>query len=482
MLPHLLDDSTPARSTGRLRDEWGPMIRLSLPVILAELGWMAMGVVDTAMVGGLGPEAIGAVSIGGNLHFAVAIFGLGVLYGLDPLVSQAFGSGRMEEGRRSLIQGLYLSALMTPILMAIQYGLADRLPALGVSPAVATIAGPYMKAMAWGTLPLLVLGAFRRYLQAVNAVRPIFWTAVSANLVNWGANWLLIRGHWGLPAMGVEGSGWSTTLARVYMAAAMAGAAVLLERKDVRAFWRVPLGVDWGRMARLVRLGLPAATQITLEVGVFATATVLAGRLPAESLAAHQIALNVASVMFMIPLGISSAGAVRVGHAIGRRDPRGAASSGWAAIALGVGVMAASGLTLILIPRALASGFTEDAETLAMAATLLRVAACFQLFDGFQVVTTGVLRGAGDTRTAMVVGLVAHWGIGLPVGAWLGLGRGWGVLGLWIGLSVGLIAAAVVLLAAWLRLVARLVEGGKLDPSEPPRLALAGGRQASSPR
>ena len=119
-----------------------------------------------------------------------------------------------------------------------------------------------MKAMAWGTLPLLVLGAFRRYLQAVNAVRPIFWTAVSANLVNWGANWLLIRGHWGLPAMGVEGSGWSTTLARVYMAAAMAGAAVLLERKDVRAFWRVPLGVDWGRMARLVRLGLPAATQI----------------------------------------------------------------------------------------------------------------------------------------------------------------------------------------------------------------------------
>ena len=431
------------------------MIRLSVPVILAELGWIAMSVVDTMMVGPLGPEAIGAVSIGAGLHFTSAIFGMGLLFGLDTIVSQAFGGGRLRDGQRGLIQALNLAVGVSIPLTLIQIVLADRLADFGLAPGVGPLTAPYLKAMAWGTLPLLVLTAFRRYLQALNLVRPIMVALVSANLVNWLANWLLIWGKFGLPRLGVEGSGWSTTIARVYMAVFLIAVAVLRERGG-SAFWKGTLGVDRPMLGALIRLGLPAAIQIGLEMGVFAVATMLAGRLSAASLASHQVALNLASVTFMIPLGIASAGSVRVGHAIGRRDPRGAASAGWATIALGVGSMAVCAIVLIAVPRTLASWFTDDPETLAIATRLLRVAACFQLFDGLQVVATGVLRGAGDTRTAMVGGLVAHWGIGLPIGAWLGLGRGWGVVGLWVGLSSGLISASIICLSAWVRKVRRL--------------------------
>ncbi len=452
---------------GGIGAEWRPMIGLAAPVIVAELGWMAMSIVDTIMVGGLGPEAIGAVSVGGTLHFAVVIFGMGLLLGLDALISQAFGARRMEEGRRSLIQAFYLSAIVTPPLVFLQYLVADHLGDFGITAGVVALAGPYMKIMAWSTLPLMIYGSLRRYLQATGAVRSVMVALITANSINWFLNWLLIRGHWGFPSLGVDGSGWSTLWARVYIAIVLAVAAVARERQDPSAFWRVSSGFDPARMARLVALGLPAALQITLEVGVFAVATALAGRLDAASLAAHQIVLSVSSVTFMVPLGLSSAASVRVGHAIGRRDPGGAASAGWAAIGLGVGVMAASGIMLVAVPRGISSIFSTDPTVLAISVRLLLVAACFQLFDGVQVVTTGVLRGAGDTRTPMVAGLVTHWAVGLPIGAWLGLGRGWGVVGLWVGLSSGLITSGVVLLVAWLRLVPRLGKAATLldDPA-----------------
>jgi MATE family multidrug resistance protein len=449
-----------------LRAQWRPTIHLALPVILAEIGWMAMAIVDTFMVGGLGPVAIGAVSVGGMLHFAVVIFGMGLLLGLDTIVSHAFGANKSAEGQRSLIQALWLSLLLTLPMVAIQFLLADHLGDLGITPEVVTLATPYMKSLAWGTLPLLVQGAFRRYLQALGVVRPALVAVLTANVVNWFGNWLLIRGHLGFPALGVDGSGWSTTVSRIYLAGVMIAAAVLRERAFTLPFWRVPRGLDPRRMLALLKLGLPAAIQITLEVGVFAVATTLAGRLSTESLAAHQIVLNLSSLTFMVPLGISSAGSVRVGHAIGRRDRRGAISAGWAAIGLGVGVMAVFGVVLLSFPRGITSIFTDDPVVLAIATRLLVVVACYQLFDGLQVVTTGVLRGAGDTRTAMVTGLVAHWGIGLPIAAWLGLGRGQGVVGLWIGLSIGLCLAGAVLLVAWLRKVRRLRDDPATDREE----------------
>lgn len=439
-----------------VRGEWGPTLHLAVPVIVAELSWMAMGVVDTVMVGSLGPEAIGAVGLGGMLHFVVVVFGIGILVGLDPVVAQAFGGGRLDDARRGLVQGVYLAAIASPPLIGLQYLLAWRIEVLGVGPEVAALAALYMKAMAWSTGSLMVFSAFRHYLQAAGRPRAVTFAMASANVINWLGNWLLIRGHLGFPALGVIGSGWSTLAARVYLMAVVIAATVFLERGRGRTTPPVGLGLEPARFASLVRLGLPAALHFTIEIGAFALATTLAARLGPASLAAHQVVLNVASVTFMVPLGISTAASVRVGHAIGRVDPAGAAAAGWAAIGLGGAAMGLAALVLVAIPRTIAGAFTDDPATLAAATRLLRVAAGFQLFDGLQIATIGALRGLGDTRTAMVANLVAHWGIGLPVGAGLGFALGWGVVGLWLGLSIGLIATALSLLIVWSRRAAVL--------------------------
>ena len=443
------EDAAEARQGVRV--EWVPTLRLAAPVVISELSWMAMGVVDTLMVGGLGPEAIGAVSLGGMLHIAVAIFGYGLLLGMDPIVAQAIGAGRVGEARRGLVQGVYLAVLTTPPMVALQFLLADNVTALGVGPGVAAMTGPYMKAMAWSTGPLLAFSAFRHYLQAAGRARAVTWAMASANLINWLGNWLLIRGHFGLPALGVLGSGWSTLAARIYMATVVAAATAILEAGRSDGAGHFPFGFDPARFARLVRLGLPAALQLTIEIGAFGAATVLAGRLGPASLAAHQVVMNVSATTFMVPLGISAAASVRVGHAVGRGDPIGAAAAGWSAIGIAVAAMGISAVVLLTIPRTIAGAFTDDPATRALATVLLRIAAGFQLFDGLQIASIGALRGLGDTRTAMVANLIAHWGIGLPVGALLGLRLGGGVVGLWLGLSTGLIVTAATLLVAWSR-------------------------------
>jgi len=265
---------------------------------------------------------------------------------------------------------------------------------------------------------------------------------VSANIVNAIGNWHLI------PNYGVEGAGWATTGSRVYMALFLGLVAIWREPALLR---RIPRP-DLNRIRELLRLGLPAAGQILLEVGVFATSTLLAGRFAPEALAAHHILLNIAGTTFMVPLGMSSAGAVAVGHAIGRKDLHAAKQSGWLAIFLGGGFMTVAAIVLLLIPRPLISLFTTNSDVLKIAMPLLSVAAVFQIFDGLQVVTTGVLRGAGDTRTPMLVNLMGHWLLGLPTGYFLAFVLGYGVTGIWWGLSVGLIVVGCVLLFAWSRL------------------------------
>ncbi len=423
------------------------MLALAVPVVGAELGWMAMGIVDTIMVGPLGAEATGAVGLGSNLFIAVAIFGIGVLLGLDTMVSQEHGAGRDDEARRSLAQGVYLALACSPVLMGLIRILIPFLPGWGLLEAVLVRTIPYLEALTWSTAPLLVFAAFRRYLQAIDVVKPITFALVTANLINGFACWALVYGRFGLPELGVEGSGWATCLARVYMMAAALVSFAIWGRGS-RPFQDWP-GIEPGRLWRLIRLGWPAALQLGLEVGVFATATALAGRLDAVSLAAHQIVLNVSSLTFMVPLGIASAGAVRVGQALGRGDARAASTSGWAALVIGAGFMTVSGLSLLVFSRPIVALFTEDPQVVATSIQLFLLAAAFQLFDGIQVVATGILRGAGDTRSSMICNLVAHWGIGLPIGWILAFGMGRGITGLWVGLSIGLTLAGFANLATW---------------------------------
>ena len=442
------------------------MFVLALPVVMAELGWMTMGLVDTLMVGRLGPEAIGAVGIGSSLFMGVCIFAMGLLLGLDTLVAQAFGAGRTNECHRWLRYGVLLAALLSVPVTLVVLALSAALSGWGLHPTVLGLTQPYLDVLAWSIPPLLFYAAFRRYLQGMGIVRPLIVALVLANVLNAFVNWVLIFGRFGAPAMGVRGSAWATVAARVVMATVLL--AVILYR-DPRAFRssgspveRVPHGAPAATgktaspMRQLIGLGLPAASQVTLEVGVFAAATALAGRLAPAALAAHQIAVNLAAFTFMVPLGIASAGAVRVGHAVGRRDPDGAARSGWTAILFGSVFMSCAAAAFLLFPRVLIGAFTRDPAVLAIGVSLLFVGAVFQLFDGIQGVSTGVLRGLGDTRSPMIWNLAGHWFIGLPLGYSLCFVAGLGVVGLWWGLSTGLMICAVALLFVWIRRVATL--------------------------
>ncbi len=435
------------------------MLALAGPVVLAEIGWVTMGIVDTIVVGPLGPSAIGAVGIGSILFLALGIFGMGLLLGLDTLVSHAFGAGRLEECHRWLLHGVTLSLIAAPLLTLVAIGGIFLLPRGGLQPEVLALTVPYLHVIVWSLLPLLLYASFRRYLQALGIVRPITVALVTANVINAAAAWALVYGHLGLPAMGTTGSAVATLVSRIYLAAALFASVVAADRRHRVRLRSVPWRPDRHRLERLVRLGLPAAAQATLEMGVFAAASALAGRLDPVSLASHQIALNLASLTFMVPLGVSSAGAVRVGQAIGRQDPRGAAHAGWMALTIGVGFMSAAALTFALAPRPLIELFSSSQAVFAVARRLLLIAAMFQLFDGLQGVSTGVLRGLGDTRTPMVSNLAGHWLVGLPVGYALCFRWHWGVAGLWTGLSVGLVAIGSTLLLTWQRRIAALAGG-----------------------
>ena len=446
----------------RLRSDIRVTLRLALPLILAEIGWMSMGIVDTIMVGRLpnSAVAIGATGLGQSLYHSLAIFCGGLLLGLDTFVSQAFGREDLEDARHSLVNGFVLACLLTPLLMLSVSLWPPLMQRFGISPELVEPMRPFLRALNWGSLPLLSYFALRRYLQAVNVTHPIMLALISANLVNAFGDWVLIYGHLGFRPMGIEGSGWATCIARLYMVLVLAITLFRVEAKRGLAKWIALLRIDRARMFALLGLGAPAATQILMEIGAFSAATSLCAKLGPLPLAGHEIALNCAAFTYMVPLGISSAAAVRVGQQLGRRDPAGARSAGWSAIVIGAGFMACAGLAFVSMPRWIARLFSPDPTVIRVGATLLLVAAAFQLFDGLQTVATGALRGAGDTRTPMIANFVAYWLIGLPLGYLLGFRVGWGALGIWIGLCIGLMIIGSALIVTWRN---RILSAGTID-------------------
>jgi MATE family multidrug resistance protein len=442
-----------ANWSGELR----AMVALAVPVVLSELGWMAMGVVDTIMVGRLGPLAIGAVALGNAICYTPSIFGVGLMLGLDTLVSQAYGRKDQDECHRWLAQGVYLACIAAvPIMLGIwlaSLGFAH----LGIAAEVSRPASEYLRLLNWGTLPLLLYGATRRYLQGVGQVRVITVTYVLANLVNWFGNWVLIYGKLGFPAMGVEGSAISTAIARVIMAAALLGFAWRYERSRGHPLFRHWAAPQVVRLKQLLRLGAPAAGQILIEVGAWNLATFSAGYLTPVALATHQIVLNYASVTYMVPLGIAAAAAVSVGHAIGAGDRARARRAGWLALGLGTSFMLLAALAFFLWPGPLIELFSRDPRVLAVGPGLLGIVACFEVFDGIQTVSTGALRGLGETQAPMWANLIAYFVLGLPLGFFLCFGLHWGIYGLWIGLTVALVFVALALLVRWKRDARRML-------------------------
>jgi len=441
-----------------LRDELRPTLQLALPLVLAEIGWMSMIIVDTMMVGRLpnSAESIGAVSISSSIFIVFAFFGEGLMIGLDTLVSQAFGAGRREDCHRSLLNGIYLSFALAPFLAIPVWIIPLYFERMGVEHRVAVLGLPYMRTLGVGLLPLLLYFAVRRTLQGMNMVRPIAFALVSANLINLLGNYIFIFGKFGFPALGVTGSGWATAFSRTYLAFVLVVYLLWYDRRHRTDLLKTPVQPDLQRIRRLIALGLPAALQLTAEVSVFAMVASLIARLGAVALASHQIALNTVAFTYMVPLGISSAAAVRVGQAIGRRDPAGARDAGNTAIVLGASFMALMSAALLIFPRIIARIYTRDEIVIHSAITLLAAGAAFQLFDGIQTVATGAMRGSGDTRTPMLCHFSAYWLMGLPLGAWLCFKRHWGALGLWVGLSLALIVIGILLLIFWRRRVRQL--------------------------
>lgn len=434
-----------------IRREFRPMLRLAAPLALTEIGWVTMTMVDTIMVGRLPDSAIaiGAVSLGSTLFYTVGIFGSGIMLGLDTLVSQAYGGQRLEDCHRTLWNALYMAVALTPVLMLVVLGCIPLFPYFGLEKALVAQTAPFLRALVWSTLPLCIYFVLRRYLQAMGIVKPVMFALISANLVNLAGNWVFVYGHLGFRRFGVPGSGWSTCLSRVYMAAVLAAAVVYYDRKRKSRFWRASRRLQVARVRELLRLGLPAASQLLFEIGGFACATFLIGKLGPVPLAGHQIALNVASLTYMVPLGISSAAAVRVGQAVGARDPHGASRAGWTALLLGLSFMSISGLCLLIFSRQIARIYSPDQAVISAGAALMIIAAVFQLFDGTQVTATGALRGAGNTRTAMLANLAGYWFLGLPLGAVLCFKMRLGATGMWIGLCVALMSIGSVLAWAW---------------------------------
>lgn len=426
------------------RDDLRRTVRLAAPVAFVQVGIMAMGMVDIIMVGHVSATALAAAGLGNLYFFGTVMFAMGVLMALDPVIAQAVGAGDDQGVRLGLQRGLFLAAVLTFPASALMLPAGRILHWLSQPPEVIPSAALYDLICAPGIFPFLAFLVFRQTLQAEHRMRPIVFTIILANLLNAGLDWLLIFGHWGLPAGGVTGAAWATTLSRWFMALMMlgtgwSGLAGYLFPIQRRAFALAPL---W----RLLLLGLPIGLQFLIEYGAFAAIGLFMGLLGTEQLAGHQVALNLAAFTFMVPLGVGAAAAVLIGNAIGRHDPAGARRHAGAALICGTTFMVLSAITFIAIPARLAALYTTEAGVLVLAARLIPVAGVFQVFDGLQVVAGGILRGAGDTRMPMMINLVGFWMVMMPLCLFFGFRTSLGAVGLWYGLVAGLGAVALLLL------------------------------------
>ena len=439
-------------TTAEVRD----VARLAGPIVVVQVGLMLMGVVDAAIVGRYSAQGLAAVALG-NVYFnSIVTLGHGTLMALDPLVSQAVGARDQPAIERALQRGLVLCvALSIPLALLLLPGELFFTP-LRQPDDVVPLAAAYARACIPGVLPYLAFIALRQTVQAFSLVRPVVVAVVVANIANVFLDWGMVFGKFGFPAMGPVGSGWATTICRWLMA-------LLLLWGCRHAL--VPFLRHWSRedlapapLWRMMRIGFPIGLQLWIEFTAFSVALLLVGLLGTLPLAGHQIALMLAALTYMVPLGVSAAAAVLVGHAVGRGDVEAARREASAALACGVGFMSVTALVLIGFAPWLARVFTADPGILAVASVLIPIAGVFQVFDGIQGVSSGILRGAGDTRVPMWANLAGYFAVGLPLGAWLGLSSGWGPQGIWWGLVAGL--ASVAALLGWR---VHVIIGGELQ-------------------
>ena len=446
--------SAPPMSLHILWRELRLTFALGIPIILATVGNMMMGVVNTIVVGRVSAEALAGVAAGNALFWPIAMGGLGLMHGLDTVISRASGEKNWRECDQALGQCLLVwlvaSLVMTPLI----YFASDYYALTGARAEVVTHAVPYLKVMSYNYGPLLFFYAFQRYWQAQGVVTVLTVIILLANIVNYFFAVGFVWGSFGFPALGSAGVGYANLLCRLFCDLAILLFSLRLWRTRAAKTGVAIMRRDFFRfrkdlMSRLIRLGLPSSGQITLEIGAFALTTTVVAGLGAEPLAAHQIVLVMASFTYMFPLGLSSASAVRVGSLIGSSRYSEARRAGWIGICAGASIMALFGLAMCLFPSFLLGLFSKEQPVIELGMGIIFLAAIFQVFDGIQVVTTGALRGAGNTKFAFFSNLIGYYAIGLPLGFFLCFTFSWHIRGLWLGLATGLIITAIANTFFW---------------------------------
>jgi multidrug resistance protein, MATE family len=442
----------------RLSLELAETLKLAVPLALTQLGQIAMMTTDLAFIGRLGDGAVAAAALAHTIFFVSFTVGMGLVSAVSPLAAQAYGARNPHRVRRSLRVGLWAAFLISLPVVALPFRGEQILLALGQSPVAARLAQQYLFGLAWSILPGLWFLSIRGFMSAINRPEPILWITLAAIPANALLVYLLLYGEWGLPRLELFGAGLATSI--INFAMFLAGLWFAARRRPFRKYhvlghiWRI----DWPLMRQLVVLGAPISIAFLLEYGLFGAAALLMGLISTTALAAHQIALQIAAILFMVPFGIGMAATVRVGHAVGRRDAPAIRRAGFIATCLGIGFMSVMTLVVILERFAIAQIFLGEATDAAaeLTATLLLVGATFFIADGIQTIAAGSLRGMNDTRVPLVFATISYWLIGFPFACGLGFWTPLGAVGVWIGLSCGTFVYAALLLLRFRLLASRL--------------------------
>ena len=419
--------------------------QLAYPVIIGQLGIIMMGVVDSLMVGRLGAAPLAAASLGNSLAFILLIIGIGVSLAVTPLVAIAVGANRYEDCGVYFRQSLLVNSALSLIIVVAVYFVADFISYLDQPLEVQYQAKSFMRILGISSIPLMVFQTYKQFIEGLSVMRPAMIIALLANIINVFGNWVLVFGNLGFPALGLNGSGWATFASRLFMALAIMGYVMnnkFFKQYDVSFHYR---SINWPVIKKILSLGLPSGFQYFFEVGAFSFAVIMVGWLGTKQLAAHQIAINLASISFMAVLGISVAGSIRVGNAVGMKDIVETRRAGFTASLLGASIMFVAGVIFVLFRNFLPTLYVSDEVVISYASSLLVIAALFQISDGTQAVGIGILRGLTDVKIPTAITFIAYWIVGLPVGYLLGFTFELGVQGVWIGLLLGLTTSAIML-------------------------------------
>lgn len=439
---------------------WMPEIRdtlvLATPVVITQVAQISMGFVDTVMVGRLGPEALAGVALGSTLFYTLIVVCMGVVMAVGPMVSQAFGAGDHATIGRSVRQGQWLAMILAIVFTLAIWNVEPALRLLGQSETNIAAAVSYLRAIVWGAFPFLGFVGLRGFVEGVSRPRPVMVIAFVGVFANIGLNWVLMYGKFGVPALGIVGTGIAS--ATVFWLNFLALLVFVARERDFGIFRLFStLGRPDGNMFRqLFRIGWPIGGSLGIESSLFMITVMMMGWISTDALAAHQVAIQCAAFTFMVPLGIGMAASVRVGQAAGRGDLQGVRWAGRAALAVSTTYMTLAALAFWLIPRGIVGLYLDlsvprNEPVVALAVILLRIAAVFQIFDGIQVTAAGALRGLKDTRVPMLISVASYWIVGLTSGYVLGFKAAWGPPGLWWGLVLGLASAAILLVLRFRR-------------------------------